>query len=85
MDYNIKKANVINNNINIKCKHLINILGNIIYNEPISINNYTNTLVYRKMDTKCCKCNNNAEYYLNAEKIFCWKHSQYILHYKKID
>jgi hypothetical protein len=76
--YTIRKHSIQSNNINIKCYNIINIIENIIHNEPVSINNYTNVLIYRRMNIKCCKCNDNAEYYLSDDKIYCWKHSQYI-------
>lgn len=77
-NYNIRKEMIKNNNINLKCYKIINIIENIIHNEPIGINNYNNQLVYKKTDMKCCLCNHFAEYCLNDDKIYCWKHSQYI-------
>jgi hypothetical protein len=78
-NYNIKSNHIKNNNINLKCYKIINIIENIIHKEPIAIDNYTNILVYKKMMINCCKCSNYGEYYLNDNKVYCWEHSQYIL------
>jgi hypothetical protein len=76
-DYNIMKASVQSNSINLKCRKIIGIIDSIINKEPVPINNYSNILIYKKMDTKCIKCNDLAEY-LSDDKMYCWKHSQYI-------
>jgi len=77
-DYNIMKAAVQSKSVNLKCRKIIGIIENMINKEPIPISNYSDIIIYKKMDTKCIKCNSMAEY-LNDNKMYCWKHSQYIL------